>query len=313
MWAARIPLNSYDWTIDPCIENLTLLEQLCPEIPAPHLKGCPPEGINLIGQSYLLLDWIKGCPLTWTPTTPGPEQRKVLLDALAKCLLNLWTSPVLHHGVDTILEMNMGKDYQTASSWPTAKLDQGLAHNLSHQNESNIINTLIQLSLVPQYIDSRFETAPFVLSHDDLWSANIIVNDNYELHGLIDWDLAEIMPLQFAVRTPHSLANTPGYYPIVEDDPFCGDRKYFVETFGQQERTKWGTHYVTDLLKTCDDRRLFVASLLIPESTQDFWTRHCPWTEDTLREASVELDQFVQRHPQYSGRTRITRARSSIL
>ena len=267
----------------------------------------------MIGQSYLLLDWIKGCPLTWTPTTPGPEQRKVLLDGLAKCLLNLWTSPTIHDGVDTILEMNVGKDFQTALSWATAKLDQGLAHNLSHQNESSIINTLIQLSLVPKYIDHRFEMAPFVLSHDDLWSANIIVNDNYELQGLIDWDLAEIMPLQIAVRTPHFLANTPGYYPIVEDDPFCGDRKYFVEAFGQQERTKWGTHYVTDLLKTCDDRRLFVASLLIPESTQDFWTRHCPWTEDTLREASVELDQFVQRHPQCSGRTRITRARSSIL
>jgi len=47
-----------------------------------------------------------------------------------------------------------------------------------------------------QVIDPRLDDGPFVLNHLDLRSANIIVDENLRIQGIIDWEFATTVPLQ---------------------------------------------------------------------------------------------------------------------
>lgn len=53
-----------------------------------------------------------------------------------------------------------------------------------------------------QAIDSQLDEGPFVLNHLDLRSPNIIVDDNLQIQGIIDWEFASTVPRQ--VLTPPS-------------------------------------------------------------------------------------------------------------
>ncbi|OAA44791.1 phosphotransferase enzyme family protein [Metarhizium rileyi] len=53
-----------------------------------------------------------------------------------------------------------------------------------------------------QLIDTDLNAGPFVLSHLDLRSRNIIVDENLRIRGTIDWEFASAVPLQ--VFTPPS-------------------------------------------------------------------------------------------------------------
>ena len=196
-------------------------------------------------------------------------------------------------------------------------LDECLLDALESSHESNIINILIQLSLVPTYIDHDLENLHFVLSHGDVSAANIIVNDAFEIQGIIDWDLSAITPLQLAVRFPDFIVNVPGhYYPVCEDsqeDPYLEDREYFLETFRKKEIVKLGSQSLSYILEHCGDKQFFLMSFGWPEVSSEFWQRHCPWTKENLENALVELDQFLERKRHYSGNEIIAGARKQIL
>lgn len=53
-----------------------------------------------------------------------------------------------------------------------------------------------------QIIDPRLDKGPFVLSHMDLRSANIIVDESLRIQGIIDWEFTSTVPRQ--VFTPPS-------------------------------------------------------------------------------------------------------------
>lgn len=53
-----------------------------------------------------------------------------------------------------------------------------------------------------QVIDSQLDEGPFVLNHLDLRSSNIIVDNNLQIQGIIDWEFSSTVPRQ--VLTPPS-------------------------------------------------------------------------------------------------------------
>ena len=167
IWAARIPRTGKESWLKVGIANLMLLRKICPQIPAPRLKGLSLQDTP-VGAPYVFVDWIYGHPLQWTPTVPARNHRRLLLDGLAACFLDLWSSPVYHPGFAMTAGPFQGDDLsipRTASTWAVDELDECLLDALESRNESNIINILIQLSLVPMYIDHDLESSPFVLSH----------------------------------------------------------------------------------------------------------------------------------------------------
>jgi hypothetical protein len=319
IWAARIPRAGKESWMTVGIGNLMLLRKICPQIPAPCLKGVSLQETD-VGPPYVFMDWINGHPLQWTPTAPARNHRRVLLDGLAACFLDLWSSPVYHPGIALTACPFQGDDLlipRTASTWAVEELDECLLDVLESRNEPNIINILIQLSLVPTYIDHDLESLPFVLSHGDVSAANLIVNDGFEIQGILDWDLSEITPLQLAVRFPDFIVNVPGhYYPVCEDsqeDPYLEDREYFLETFRKKEIAKLGSQSLSDLLERCGDKQFFLMSFGWPNVSSEFWQRHCPWTKENLENALVELDRFLERKCHHSGNEMIAVARKQIL
>lgn len=50
---------------------------------------------------------------------------------------------------------------------------------------------------IPKIVDSHWDQGPFVLTHADLRCANIIVDDDFHIRGIIDWEWASTVPRQF--------------------------------------------------------------------------------------------------------------------
>lgn len=51
--------------------------------------------------------------------------------------------------------------------------------------------------VVNRVLDPQLESGPFILNHADLRAPNIIVDENLQIQGIIDWEFASTVPLQF--------------------------------------------------------------------------------------------------------------------
>lgn len=62
-------------------------------------------------------------------------------------------------------------------------------------------------TLIPYYVYAPLLKGPFVLGHIDFNIQNILVNekDRFKITGIIDWDLAAVLPLQSHLRVPDIL------------------------------------------------------------------------------------------------------------
>lgn len=62
-------------------------------------------------------------------------------------------------------------------------------------------------SLIPFYLDRRYQTGPFVLTHYDFNMQNILVRADQpgKVVGVIDWDYISAMPIQSFFLTPRTL------------------------------------------------------------------------------------------------------------
>lgn len=75
----------------------------------------------------------------------------------------------------------------SASRWVTESVDRVLrrafdGHNL---HGANIVDYLLQRSLVPLYIVDEYDNAPWVLMHCDMHHNNIITDDGFNLKGYV--------------------------------------------------------------------------------------------------------------------------------
>ncbi|KAK6346380.1 hypothetical protein TWF730_010706 [Orbilia blumenaviensis] len=59
---------------------------------------------------------------------------------------------------------------------------------------------------IPKIIDPRFESICY-LAHKDITDLNIICDRELQITGIIDWELAETVPLQAAINQPTTVSN----------------------------------------------------------------------------------------------------------
>jgi hypothetical protein len=71
----------------------------------------------------------------------------------------------------------------------------------------------IYRSLVPSLVPDDFNRGPFVVGHGHLDRSAILVNDNFELTGVINWEWSMTEPLQVAAIIPPFLAHIPNFDP----------------------------------------------------------------------------------------------------
>lgn len=84
---------------------------------------------------------------------------------------------------------------------------------------------------------SNYPRGPFNLSHPDFGYHNFIVDDNYNLLAVIDWDGAQVRPLEFSAILPMSLAPL---HPIFwEGGRFDTPDRREAEAVGAREQMKY--------------------------------------------------------------------------
>jgi hypothetical protein len=71
----------------------------------------------------------------------------------------------------------------------------------------DFLHSKLIISMLPYYVNPNFLNGPFVLSHVDLDIQNILVDENngFKITGIVDWDLAAVLPLQSHIRLPDML------------------------------------------------------------------------------------------------------------
>jgi hypothetical protein len=76
-------------------------------------------------------------------------------------------------------------------------------NNLPYSYRDYLQSKLVE-TLLPFYVNMPLLKGPFVLSHVDLNIQNILVdeNDGFKITGIVDWDLAAVLPLQSHLRVP---------------------------------------------------------------------------------------------------------------
>lgn len=94
-------------------------------------------------------------------------------------------------------------------------------------------------SLAPQFVSAEFDHGPFVLMHGDLSQQNILVDEDYNISGVIDWEWSITLPLQLFLTPPPALhpykIPTPAELEGKEKELFLCDVGEYLECFRVRE------------------------------------------------------------------------------
>jgi hypothetical protein len=272
----------------------------------------------------MMVDWISGHGLDgWSTEFPPKDGRQRLLKGLAASLLALWYRSSQRHAksptdnsVCSTQFLTPGIEYPSTSSWFCSKLDRCLSRALDGNPRWNAIHVLIQMSQVPAHVVVEHEFAPYALAHQDLNPCNLISNDEFELQGVIDWDISQFVPLQVAVCFPLFISSVPGYkseqLPSWDTDVYAEDRQYFVEMFRQREVELFGSEWMAKLLETCTQRQFFQMSFNMPLVHQEYGKLKCIQSVESHKAAMKQLDLFLERRPEYKGTPAVLNTRSQL-
>ncbi|KAL4725663.1 hypothetical protein ACLX1H_007814 [Fusarium chlamydosporum] len=149
----------------------------------------------MLGVPYMVLGWADGVPLSWADTHPAAPERYRILRSIANASLDL---------------IRINEKNKTASKWirdkikrkrkraKAGKLPGGTVADCDHQKE-----------LIDKYLMPELDSAPHVLVHGDLSPVNIIMDEKNNVKSIIDFGLAEFLPLQFAAAYPRFLTHEP--------------------------------------------------------------------------------------------------------
>jgi Phosphotransferase enzyme family len=325
IWAARLANEDCEGLLGKSLNVLNYIEKNCPDVTAPRVKAADVLD-NKVGVAYLLLDWIDGVSLEdWSPCFPVREDRHFILDGVADYLLSLWSCTTECEtltsaaGNLTLSGLNLGNhSLRSVTSWFIEQLDRGMRRYFNGNRKVDVIDLLIQLSLVSKYVVSEYDNGPFVLAHEDLTCRNLIVNDKFQLQGIVDWDFARFVPLQVAICFPLFIAcipgfnNTPALYASDNNDPYAADRDYFLETFRKQEVERFGEGRISSLLETSCERQFFQLSMDYAAVNHQFSQLYCARTRQTMMDALVQLERFMEREGDYSENTAVLETRQEI-
>lgn len=199
-------------------------------IPVPQVYDCADDNdpLNLVGAGYILLEKLAGKPLAWHEASVVQKER--FSRQLAHIYANLEQHPLNGLGRPQLSSMGLPE------AGP-AFFDYDSSGNLipfgpfSHSNDyyTSLIQQRIQLiktgeiaSSAPldQYLaymsllDSLppNEPGPFFLRHVDSRDANFLVDDDYNITGIIDWELAIFTSKGSAFQSPLLLYNLGELY-----------------------------------------------------------------------------------------------------
>ncbi|EEU37153.1 uncharacterized protein NECHADRAFT_37196 [Fusarium vanettenii 77-13-4] len=238
-WIARIrrfnatspPAALRDYIIQSEVATLRFLEQTA--VPAPKVYDFALEHpSNPVGVGFILMDKLPGRSLRWSIATQ--EQRNKVMDQLADTFIELHKSPFdLLGSLDSPGESHVGAfaresltnlvDSEMRAIGPFSSLQEyhiasiQLILDLIIQEEmysqqavdAYLIHRYL-LDLVPRVLPSAFDDNKFYLKHGDDKGDHILVDESFNITGIIDWEWAH-------TASPAHAFNSPiGFLPVAD-------------------------------------------------------------------------------------------------
>ncbi|KAK1768897.1 kinase-like domain-containing protein [Phialemonium atrogriseum] len=201
-------------------------------IPLPHVcgfgRGGTVDKLNPTGLAYIILEYIPGHSLDILAFVKESRERKAhfysqLIDILAQLRQQEFDyagsllpdpdgglAPIL--GPSLSMQLNELQIDQGNSAVPTARFASAVdfAFHQYHILDQKYRLPASDMSELNTQLENH---GPFVLAHTDLRWSNIIVDEDLNIQGVIDWEWASTVPRQFfmpptwiARRPPDSMA-----------------------------------------------------------------------------------------------------------
>ncbi|KAF8526960.1 hypothetical protein BU17DRAFT_82459 [Hysterangium stoloniferum] len=305
LWALRIPYDEMHLPVECTVTTMRYVHRTVPSIPVATVHAwSDSEDGDGVGTPYMLLDWIDGKPLEWDANVPPPAAREKVLHQLAQYIVDL----LAHTAIDS--------SPQSVLTWILRRIDSRLKRILTGKLPPfDPIDCLIYRAMAKEiYFVSPLDTFPFPLMHTDLGRLNILVDDNFNITGILDWDdWACRLPLQCAVICPAMIAadNNPPH-----DELFRKDRLVFTDHFASVIRSSGLPDDIMVRLLSIladDELQVFQSSIQNKGVYAHWVTKYAVRSVRWVRAATKALDEFVLVHPDMANLSEVLSVRVRLL
>ncbi|KAL4788947.1 hypothetical protein BDV19DRAFT_374874 [Aspergillus venezuelensis] len=241
-WLARFrlartsspPQEVRDWVLQSEAATMTYLQQhTC--IPTPRIFdwACESDPANQLGVGYILIEKLDGKPLDWQAATP--QQKEKVLQQLATIFLEIEKHPFNAMGLLGFLARDIIDIHGFAhqSTYKPGKGSLGPFSSLLECSQAMLEAYLAMIGSgeidpccpVDAYLVHRFrrdnigaflENIPaekqFFLKHPDDKGDHILINDSFDIVGLIDWEWTRTVSRAEAFCSPCMLWPVAEFY-----------------------------------------------------------------------------------------------------
>ncbi|GAB7342756.1 hypothetical protein MBLNU457_g0899t1 [Dothideomycetes sp. NU457] len=273
-WIARIRLED-PLLPPPAVQRHIFLSEVATlrflmktAIPSPSVFAYALESpSNPVGTSYLLMEKLPGRSLDWN--SANADQRAHIVEQLVDVYIELEKHPLQLTGsleLDTSSGDNVSSDSQdnigsftqplyfsspTESLGPFSTLKEAYEAIITRQMQflstkevhnlpvDNYLSFLWRLSALPKLIaESASANGPFYLKHNDDKGDHILVDDDYNITGIVDWEFASFEAKEYAFSSPCMMWPVRRFYDGAND--LVEEEKQFATLFDQRGRPDLG-------------------------------------------------------------------------
>ncbi|OAA68950.1 Protein kinase-like domain protein [Cordyceps fumosorosea ARSEF 2679] len=241
VWVARMrrsnttspPQVVRDYIFESEVATLMFLETTA--VPTPKVHGYALEHeSNPVGVGYILMEKLPGKALDWPAASP--DQRRKVMEQLADVLIEIYKHPLpalgslatpgrphvaafAHESLLTVV----GGRLQTCSPFRSAEqyrrshlrliLDRILAQEMyaTQPVEAYLLHRFL-VDLVPVLTPPASGNEKFYLKHDDDKGDHILVDESFNITGIIDWEWAHTAAPAEAFNSPVGLLPVADFY-----------------------------------------------------------------------------------------------------
>ncbi|KAK0609274.1 hypothetical protein B0T17DRAFT_546939 [Bombardia bombarda] len=179
---------------------------------------------NFIQFPYIISSWVPGTPLRWDDNTPAcREDRDKIVRQIARIVTDLAGA-------------SQAPGDKKSVGFLTDVIDRKISRVLKGQVPNmGLRSCLFQRALVAEVFETPGEPTTTLISHEDLDPSNIIVDNEFNIKGIIDWGSARVLPAQLAIALPRFLAIEMWY----SNDTSSLEVPEFSRTFLQPSQTRY--------------------------------------------------------------------------
>lgn len=263
-WLARIRLDD-PLLPPPAVQSSIFLSEVATleflartRVPAPRVYGYALGEApgNEVGVSYVLIEKMKGTPLDWG--SAGTEEREKVMEQLAEVYMELERHPIPmtgslfpgsggeEPGVGVFAqtpcfetpERGLGP-FETLDEAYTDIIHQQLRTIASREVSSLPVDNYLafhwRLEVLPKLLaGSASREGPFYLKHYGDKGDHILVDEEYNITGIIDWEFASAEAKELAFSSPCMM------WPVAKlydgDDALAEDEVRFADIFERRGR-----------------------------------------------------------------------------